>query len=128
LQPLCAFDVSLAVGEMRAFLAEVDRELARRFGGDVTNLVFGHIGDNNLHLALTTHRAEDTESLCGIVYAAVGAHSGSVSAEHGIGTLRRGYLHHSRTPEEIALMRRLKAALDPQGILNRDRVLPKLHR
>ena len=124
LQPLCAFDVSMPIGEMRSFLSEVDRELARRFGGDVTNLIFGHIGDNNLHLAVTTRRPEDVEALCDIVYTATGAHSGSVSAEHGVGTLRREYLHHSRRPEELALMKTLKGALDPHGILNPNRVLP----
>ena len=123
LQPMLAFDVSLPIGEMREFLAHVDREFAR-FGHAVTNLIFGHIGDNNLHLAVTTGRAEDLHALCDIVYSATGAHSGSVSAEHGVGTLRREYLHHSRNAEEIELMRRLKTALDPRGILNPRRVVP----
>jgi FAD/FMN-containing dehydrogenase len=123
LQPMLAFDVSLPVDTMARFLAQLDAELAR-FPDPVTNLVFGHIGDNNLHLAITTHRNRDLERLCEIVYSAVGAHGGSVSAEHGVGTLRRQYLHHSRTPAELALMRRLKATLDPRGILNAERVLP----
>ena len=123
LQPLLAFDVSMPIGEMRLFLDHLDREFAR-YERPVTNLVFGHIGDNNLHLAVTTHDARDSDSLCDLVYSAVGAHQGSVSAEHGIGTLRRAYLHHSRTAEEIALMRTLKAALDPHGILSPKRVIP----
>lgn len=123
LQPLLAFDVSLPIDSMQAFLAAVDAEFAR-CRDPVTNLVFGHIGDSNLHLAVTTHRARDLEELCDVVYGAVGAHGGSISAEHGVGTLRRHYLHHSRNSAELELMRRLKAALDPHGILNAHRVLP----
>jgi FAD/FMN-containing dehydrogenase len=123
LQPLLAFDVSLPIDAMPAFLATVDAAFAR-FADPVTNLVFGHIGDSNLHLAVTTHHARDLGKLCDVVYGAVGEHGGSISAEHGVGTLRRDYLHHSRSAAELELMRRLKAALDPHGILNAQRVLP----
>jgi len=59
-----------------------------------------------------------------VVYRVVGEFSGSVSAEHGIGVQKIGYLHYSRSPEEIALMGSLKQAMDPKQILNRGRVIP----
>jgi FAD/FMN-containing dehydrogenase len=121
LQPMLAFDVSMPIGEMPEFLARVDSEFESQFG-EVTTLIFGHIGDSNLHLAVTTGRAEDLDGLCDIVYTATGAVSGSVSAEHGIGVLRRDYLHHSRSPAEINLMANLKQSLAPSGILNSQRV------
>ena len=122
LQPMLGFDISLPIDEMNAFLGRVDTDFAR-FRHPVTNLVFGHIGDSNLHLAVTTHKRDGLDELCDLVYDAVGAHGGSVSAEHGIGTVKRKYLHHSRNAAELALMKRLKAALDPNGILNPGRVL-----
>jgi FAD/FMN-containing dehydrogenase len=122
LQPMLGFDISLPIDAMTKFLARVDADLAR-FRHPVTNLVFGHIGDSNLHLAVTTHRRDGLDELCNLVYDAVGAHGGSVSAEHGIGIVKRKYLHHSRNAAELALMKRLKTALDPHGILNPGRVL-----
>ena len=94
--------------------------------GDAAKLVvFGHIGDGNLHLiigprpydAASRHRAEE------IVYEALVPYNGSVSAEHGIGLEKREWLHLTRSPEELALMRTLKTALDPKGILNPGKVL-----
>jgi FAD/FMN-containing dehydrogenase len=123
LQPMLPFDVSMPISSMPSFLDRVDRELSASFA-NVRQLVFGHIGDNNLHLAITTGESRDIERLCDIVYAATGDHDGSVSAEHGIGTLKRAYIDKSRTPEEIAVMRRLKRAFDPNGILNPHRVIP----
>ena len=58
-----------------------------------------------------------------IVYGVLKSFDGSISAEHGIGTLKRPYLHLSRSPEELALMGRLKQALDPMGILNPGKVI-----
>ena len=116
------FDVSVPTSAMQHFVADTDQALKEAFGAP-ENLVFGHIGDNNLHLLVNTGSRDDHQTINDTVYGMVRKHQGSVSAEHGIGTLRRKYLAYSRSPEEIELMQRLKKALDPKGILNRGRIL-----
>ncbi|TIQ15916.1 FAD-linked oxidase C-terminal domain-containing protein, partial [Mesorhizobium sp.] len=76
--------------------------------------VFGHLGDGNLHYQV---RTVDPAAAYDIVYRGVAAAGGSVSAEHGIGVDKKEWLHLVRSDAEIAAMRRLKAALDPNNIL-----------
>ena len=119
----CAtFDVSVATGDIQAFVADTEAALERAFD-DPTTLVFGHVGDNNLHLCVTTGNRADYEVINDTVYETVSKYRGSVSAEHGIGTLRRKYLPYSRSSEEIELMKLLKRTLDPKGILNQGRIV-----
>ena len=87
---------------------------------DVFLYVFGHMGDGNLHLFVscgqndqaTRHQVEE------IVFNPLTAIGGSITAEHGVGLEKKAWLHLSRNAAEIALMKRLKEALDPVGILN----------
>jgi FAD/FMN-containing dehydrogenase len=117
------FDISVPISSMESFLAKVETELVAGVPA-AKMMVFGHIADSNLHFLCYTGSHDDVKDMYDIVYRVVGEFSGSVSAEHGIGIQKIGYLPHSRTPEEIALMQSLKAALDPKGILNRGRVIP----
>ena len=121
---LVTFDVSLPIARIGAF-ADVCEQAIRGRWPEAHIFFFGHIGDSNLHLCVSAPYGpgEDAHTLDGIVYGVLRDFGGSVSAEHGIGTLKRDYLEYSRTPEEIALMRRLKQALDPRGLLNPGKVI-----
>ena len=116
------FDVSVPINGMAQFLARLESDI-KTLLPDTELLVFGHIGDGNLHLVFTVDRKEDKQTVYDVVYRQVGAYNGSVSAEHGIGMMKRAYLRQSRSSEEIALMKLLKQTMDPKGILNPGRVL-----
>jgi len=120
--PIFTFDVSLPIVEMETYVADVHERLRGEWHENVSLMVFGHLGDCNLHLiagvgdASARHRVEE------IIYGALKSRSGSVSAEHGIGLEKRTYLPLSRSQTEIAVMRQLKRALDPRNILNPGKV------
>ncbi|HEF5155219.1 FAD linked oxidase domain-containing protein [Burkholderia multivorans] len=121
---LVNFDVSLPTGDLGAFAARCDAALRARWP-DIVCLCFGHVGDGNVHIGVSLAATTDAgaDEIDRRVYAIVREMGGSVSAEHGIGVLKRDYLAHTRSDAEIALMRTLKAALDPGGILNPGKVL-----
>ena len=116
------FDVSVPINAMADFLKQLETEV-KALLPDTALLVFGHIGDGNLHLVFTVDRKEDKKTIYDAVYRQVGAYNGSISAEHGIGMQKRAYLHQSRSKEELALMKLLKQAMDPNNILNPGRIL-----
>jgi len=118
------FDVSLPITQIGAFAADCHAAIKMRWPG-AHCFIYGHIGDSNLHITTSIDYGpgEDMHTVDDLVYGAVKAHSGSISAEHGIGSLKRSYLHLSRSPQELALMRTLKQALDPSGILNPGKVI-----
>ena len=116
--PLFIFDVSLRVSDMERYVEEVNRRLDAKFG-NYFNYTFGHIADGNLHFGTSAGDGADAyDDVKQAVYEPLAAIGGSISAEHGIGLDKKKYLRLSRNDEEIALMRRLKRALDPNGILN----------
>lgn len=123
--PLVVFDISIPIQDINSYLELVQDKLEQQWPGETRLVTFGHLGDSNIHLVISvgpeTHDRE--AAVMDIVYGEVNAFNGSVSAEHGIGTEKVAYLHHSRSPQEIALMGTLKAALDPKGILSPDRVI-----
>jgi FAD/FMN-containing dehydrogenase len=123
--PIFTFDVALRIRDMKDYVAEVRAALEARWPDKATLTVFGHLGDGNLHLVAgvgardkaTKHEVEE------IIYGALRPRGGSISAEHGVGLEKRDFLSWSRSAEELALMRALKATLDPHDILNPGKVL-----
>jgi FAD/FMN-containing dehydrogenase len=115
-------DVSLPTSKMDEAIDHMRRETAARSPGCIF-IAYGHMADSNLHLSLFRPEATtDLHPAAEALYEAVGRFRGSVSAEHGIGVLKRRYLSRSRKPDEIALMKGFKRMLDPANILNRGRI------
>ncbi len=122
LSPALGFDVSIPIRDISAFVNAVEQPLNKQFP-EACLLLFGHIGDSNLHLAIGLKDVNDGPAISELVYQKVGQYQGSVSAEHGIGKLKKKYLPLSRSEEERNLMKQLKLALDPHQILNPGRII-----
>lgn len=115
-------DVTIPLAALADFLIEVP-EIVRSVAKDARTWLFGHVGDGIVHVNVTG--ANDLESeVDDVVLNAVAAIKGSISAEHGVGTTKRRWLHLVRSPAELATFRRIKDALDPDGILNPHILLP----
>ena len=117
-RPIFTFDVSLPITEMENYLIAVRAALAARWPDTLSLMIFGHLGDCNLHLIIGVGDADARHDVEAVVYGSLAGRAGSVSAEHGIGLEKRAYLSLSRSEAEIGVMRQLKRALDPHNILN----------
>ncbi len=122
-------DVSIPVSRMAAFVRDTNRALQQTFPG-IRHVIFGHLGDGNLHYNVARGRdwseadlLAQQEAVFTVVHDSVHAMGGSISAEHGVGQLKRDALVRYKDPVELALMRSVKQALDPQGIMNPGKVL-----
>ena len=121
-------DVALPIAALPEFCDQLEAVFADRYPGWEICL-FGHIGDGNLHVNVMKpddlSKADFLEKVHEsdrAIFELVQAHRGSISAEHGIGLLKKEWLGYTRSPEEIALMRSMKRVLDPNGILNPGKV------
>jgi D-lactate dehydrogenase (cytochrome) len=124
-----AHDVSVPVAAVPDFIEEASATVSARVPG-IRPLPFGHLGDGNVHLAFCKPDGMDkaaflarTDEVNGIVYELAGKYRGSISAEHGIGAMKRKLMPKVKDPVELELMRALKRTLDPNGILNPGKVL-----
>lgn len=119
-------DVSIEISDIADFVDEALEALNKRFDW-IDPSVFGHLGDGNLHFnigSIPPNLAfENEEGIRETVYAVVSRHNGSISAEHGIGQLKRAHFLQLKDPLELELMGAIKHALDPKGILNPGKLL-----
>ena len=122
-------DVSVPVAKVPEFLARADRAVLQAMPA-ARIVAFGHMGDGNIHYNISQPPGDDTRAFLArwkemnrIVHAIVLELNGSISAEHGIGQLKRDELAAIRSPVEMALMRRIKQAFDPRGIMNPGKVV-----
>ena len=123
-------DLAVRVSDVPAFLDDVDRAVGRVYP-DFEICWFGHIGDGNVHLnILKPPRLSVTafyarcDAMSPELFKLVSARGGSISAEHGVGMLKREFLKFSRSASEIEIMRAVKKALDPNGVMNPGKLLP----
>jgi len=117
-------DISTTVSQIPQFLEEVESVVLEKYP-DFEIVWFGHIGDGNVHLNVLKPDAlgrEEFQERCAQVsrwvFEIVEKFGGSISAEHGVGLLKKEYLHYSRSELEISLMRQIKKVFDPSGIMN----------
>jgi FAD/FMN-containing dehydrogenase len=123
-------DIALPVSSIPSFVSSTDAALCAAFPG-IRLVNFGHLGDGNLHYNVQAPEGAaaadflrlNEAPINELVYDAVIAHGGSISAEHGIGALKREELAARKSPVALALMRSIKRALDPQGLMNPGRML-----
>ncbi len=123
-------DISLPISRIPTFVAETDDLLQREIAG-VRLVNFGHLGDGNLHYNVQAPEGGDSRlfletqesRINTLVFDQVHKHQGSISAEHGIGTLKAHTLPHYKDPTAMGMMHAIKQALDPDGILNPGKIL-----
>jgi FAD/FMN-containing dehydrogenase len=122
-------DIAVPVSAIPEFLTRADAALTQAFPA-IRVVAFGHVGDGNLHYNLSQADARENSAFIAsqpavnrIVHDTVAALNGSISAEHGIGQLKREELLRYKSPVEMALMRAIKLALDPLGLMNPGKIL-----
>ena len=123
-------DISVPVSAIPRFVQQTDAALRAHLPG-IRLVNFGHLGDGNLHYNVQAPAGADAQAFLReqeprvneIVYDAVQAFGGSISAEHGVGQLKREELQHRKSAVALGLMRQIKTALDPLGLMNPGRVL-----
>ena len=130
LSPHCPYknDVSVRISLLPDFLSEMDQTLKKEYP-DFPVVWFGHVGDGNLHINILKPETmekeiflQKCENVNDILFSVIKKYGGSISAEHGVGLLKKPYLHYSCSKEELKYMKEIKKVFDPNGILNPGKV------
>ena len=118
------FDISIPIGNIGQIINDILSQL-QQLKGVLDAYPFGHVADGNMHLIVgkENNSPQLTDQINQIVYQPLAAVKGSISAEHGIGLDKKPYLQHSRSQDEINLMKRLKQLFDPKNIVNPGRIV-----
>ncbi|CAN4123672.1 unnamed protein product [Withania somnifera] len=116
------YDLSIPVEKMY----DLVKEMRVRLDASAKVVAYGHLGDGNLHLNISTPQYDDNilSQIEPFVYEWTSKHKGSISAEHGLGLMKANKIHYTKSPETVQLMATIKKLLDPNGILNPYKVLP----
>ncbi|MBT2326963.1 FAD-binding oxidoreductase [Variovorax paradoxus] len=122
LRPTVNFDCGLPWSQTGDYVAAVEAAMDEKFPA-AKHLFFGHLGDNNIHLITGPHDESAFHEVEETVYAGLKNRQATISSEHGIGFLKKPFLHYTRSDAELATLRRLKSAMDPKGTLNPGRVV-----
>ena len=127
--PSLKHDISVPVSRIPDFIARTDRALQQAFPG-VRVVAYGHVGDGNLHYNISKPPGSDdapfkaqAEAIMRVIYDSTLEDDGSISAEHGLGQSKRAAAQHYKAPLELELMRSIKQALDPAGLMNPGKLL-----
>jgi FAD/FMN-containing dehydrogenase len=120
--PQLSFDIGASPGDLGRLVVDL-REKFNALMANVNVIYFAHAADGNLHVSVPMNGSLTEKSVESTVYEAIGRIGGTISAEHGIGFLKRDYLGISRSAAEVTLMKSIKGLLDPTGILNPEKVL-----
>jgi FAD/FMN-containing dehydrogenase len=125
LYPPIVFDISVPISDANFYVEGVRRKLQERWPETGRTVTFGHLGDSNIHFVMTigNHDPQQVGEAMKIVYSELKPFGGSISAEHGIGLEKKPFLGITRSEIEVGLMKSLKSALDPKGILNPGKII-----
>ena len=123
-------DISVRPSQIPLFIKDIEDILKHEYPSFDT-ILFGHIGDGNIHISILKPENFDKQKFLDIckevnqhLYRTVAKYNGSISAEHGVGMIKRPYLMYTRTAKEIEIMKNIKSVFDPNNILNPGKIFP----